>query len=272
MAITLNIEGIATSSFANDSGVLCTLYTIDESGEVLSLISNERSSVVMDAVRSDDIKNAVNTMIQKVNEHEAVYKGPEKAYYFARDGEVQTVTRRSMKGREVVSCIAPLIAKDGTCCTALEVSCHVESFLSTMMDGIAGTLLLFLMTVVSIVIISDEVIRLGTVYLRYRRMREEGVEWAEILMGRPLSFTINLAFSMDAAFAVVVAKDMLASSGMESTPILLGIPTFAITMGAAIGTLVLVWRSFRFSCLRFPRAASFPSMAKGRICTAPLSS
>ncbi len=240
LAITLHIEGIVASSFANDSGVLCTLYTVDENGEVLSLLSNERSSVVMDAARSDDIKTAVNTVIQKTNEYKTVYEGPEKAYYSARDGNVQTVVRRNNNGQELVSCIAPLIAKDGTCCTALEVSCHMESLLTTMVENILGTLLMFLMTATSIFIISDELVRSGSVYLRYKKMREEGVEWAEILMGRPLGFVVNLAFSMDAAFAVVIAKDMIANSGMESTPILLGVPTLAITTGAAIGTLIHV--------------------------------
>lgn len=245
--IAINLEGIVASSFANSAGVLCTIYTTAEDGEVYSLYSNERSTVVMDSVQSDEMKSAISKVIQAANEHEGAYKGPEKAYYFARSGKVQTVIRRNSRGQDVVSCIAPLIAKDGTCCTALEVSCHVESMLNTMMDNVLGVLLIFVMTVASIVIISDEAIRSGSVYLRYKKMREEGVEWAEILMGRPLCFVVSFAFSMDAAFAVVVAKDMLAKSGMESTPLMLGIPTLAITTGAAIGTLIHVVMCSRVS-------------------------
>ncbi|MDO4797883.1 MAG: hypothetical protein Q4A01_07675 [Coriobacteriales bacterium] len=236
--LTFNLEAIGASSFANGSGVLCTPYAVDEQGEVYSLTSTDRNSVVMDSVHSDEIRSAINTVIHAANKRGGVYGGLEKAYYFARYGEVQTVIRRNNNGQDVVSCIAPLIAKDGTCCTALEVSCHVESLLNTMMDSVLDILLMFLMTAVSIAILSDEAIRSGSVYLRYRKMREEGVEWAEILMGRPLCFAVSLAFSMDAAFAVVIAKDLIAQSGMESSPILLGIPTLAITMGGAIGTLI----------------------------------
>lgn len=236
--VAVNLEGIAMSSSANGSGVLCTLYVVAQNGEVYALDSSGRNNVVMDSVRNDDLKSAINNAIKDANSHEEANRGIEKAYFFARDGEVQTVIRKNNSGRDVVSCVVPLFAKDGTCCTALEVSCHVKSVLYTIMDRVLGTLLMFLMTAISISIIFEELIRSGSVCLRFKKMQKEGVEWAEILMGRPLCVAISFAFSMDAAFAVLIGKEMISNSGMDPTPFMLGIPAFAITAGAAIGTLI----------------------------------
>ncbi|MEE1158677.1 MAG: MFS transporter [Atopobiaceae bacterium] len=234
--IILNVEGILASSFANNNGVQCTLYTITEDGEIRYLFSNHRDSIVMGPARGDDIASAVSTVIVTANKHEG--EGLEKAYFFAHDGEVQSVTRRDKSGHDVLSCVAPLIAKDGTCCTAIEVSCHAESMLHSIVDNMLSILLVFLMATATIYVLSDEAIRSGSAFLRYRSLRDQGVEWAETLLGRPLCFVVNIAFGMDAAFAVVIAKEMLAGSGLDSTAFVWGVPALAITLGTTFGTII----------------------------------
>ena len=236
--IILNVEGVLASSFANSNGLQCTLYATTPGGEVRYLFSNHRDSIAMGLARGEEITSAVNTVVETANKHEGEGGGQEKAYYFAHDGKVQTATRRDKGGHDVVSCVAPLIAKDGTCCTAIEVSCHAESMIDSIKDNMLALLLMFSMVTATIYVLSDEIIRSGGAFLRYRELHKEGVEWAETLLGRPLNFVVNIAFGMDAAFAVVIAKDMLAGSGLDSTAFVWGIPALAITFGTTIGTVV----------------------------------
>lgn len=257
--ILLNVEGILASSFANGNGVQCALYTTTPNGEVRYLFTSQRDSILMGLARGDETTSAVNTVIEAANTHEGEGGGEEKAYYFAHDGEVQNVTRRDRSGHQVLSCVAPLIAKDGTCCTAIEVSCHAESLLHNIVDNMLTILLMFSMVTATIYVISDEAIRSGGAFLRYRELREQGVEWAETLLGRPLCFVTNIAFGMDTAFAVVIAKDMLAGSGLDSTAFVWGIPALAITLGTTIGTVV-----HALMCSRVPgRAFALPMVLLG---------
>ena len=244
-SIVMNVEGILASSFANNNGVQCTLYTTTDSGPVRYLFSNQRDSVVMGQARGEEISSAVHKVIDKVNEREG--PGDQKAYHFVHDGSIERVSRRDKSGHDVVSCVAPLIASDGTCCTAIEVSCHADTLLRSIMDNMLVILLMFSMVTASIYVISDEIIRSGQAFLRYRELHGQGVEWAETLLGRPLNFVLNIAFGMDAAFAVVIAKDMLAGSGLDSTTFVWGIPALAITLGTTLGTLAHALLSSRVS-------------------------
>lgn len=262
LAVLLNIESILTSSFANSNGVQCTIYTVTDDGEVRYLFSNdrERDSVVLGSLSDDEIDeitSSVNAVIEAANKHEG--EGSEKALRFAHDDGAQNIIRRNKAGQYVVSSFAPLFAKDGTCCTAIEVSCHAESLVYNILSNVLGILFVFLMTAVSICILSDEILRSGGVYLRYKRMQEDGVEWAEILLGRPLCFAINLAFTMDAAFAVIIAKDMLANSNLDSTAFVMCVPALAISMGSAVGTLL-----HAFMCSRVSgRSYALPTLLLG---------
>lgn len=258
-AILLNVEGILASSFANDNGVQCALYTTTPDGEVRYLFTSQRDSILLGLARGDEIASAVNTVVEAANEYEVEGGGEEKAYLFAHDGKVQSVTRRDKSGHEVLSCVAPLIAKDGTCCTAIEVSCHVESLLHSIVDNMTAILLMFSMVTATIYVISDEVIRSGAAFLRYRELQKQGVEWAETLLGRPLNFVVNIAFGMDTAFAVVIAKDMLAGSGLDSTAFVWGVPALAIALGTTIGTIVHALMCSRVS----GRAFALPMVLTG---------
>ena len=59
LTLILNVEGILASSFANNNGVQCTLYTATENGEVRYLFSNHRDSIVMGPARGEDIASAM---------------------------------------------------------------------------------------------------------------------------------------------------------------------------------------------------------------------
>jgi hypothetical protein len=115
------------------------------------------------------------------------------------------------------------------------------------------------MVVASVYIVFDELTRSGAAFLRYRELLADGKEWAENLLGRPVCFMLSLAFGMDSAFAVVIAKEMLAGGNLDSTAFVWGIPALAITVGTTIGTIIHAVMCSRVS----GRAFAMPMMLLG---------
>lgn len=247
MAVVYNVEGILASSFANSTGVQCSIYVLGDDGEVRYLFSNQRDSIALGEARGEEMASAVRNAINGANEHINTSYGHVKAYQFAHYGQVQIASYLDRGGREIVACVAPLIARDGTCITAIAVSCHLESLMESLLDNLWGYLLTFTMVAASVYIVFDELTRSGAAFLRYRELLADGKEWAENLLGRPVCFMLSLAFGMDSAFAVVIAKEMLAGGNLDSTAFVWGIPAFAIAMGTTVGSLVHV-----MLCTRMP--------------------
>ena len=241
--VILNVEGILASSFANTNGVQCSVYALDGEGTVRVLLDNQRDSIVVSQARGDELSSACRDVVQKVRGYEG--DGVKRAYRFAHEERARVAIRDDRGGHEVISCVAPLIARDGSCCCAIEVTCHAESLIKNILENMGGIVLLFAMIAASIYVVSDELLRSGSAYLRFRELQKEGVEWAETLLGRPLAFVVNLAYGMDAAFAVVIAKDMLAGSDIAKTSMVWGIPALAIAVGTTLGTLVHATMSSR---------------------------
>ena len=241
--VILNVEGILASSFANTNGVQCSVYALDGEDGVRVLLDNQRDSIVASQARGEGLASAVRDVVHKIRGYEG--DGASRAYRFAHEERAAVTVRDDRAGHQVISCVAPLIARDGSCCCAIEVTCHAESLFANVLTNMGGIVLLFAMIAASIYVVSDELLRSGSAYLRFRELQKEGVEWAETLLARPLAFVVNLAFGMDAAFAVVIAKDMLAGSDIAKTSMVWGIPALAIAVGTTLGTLVHATMSSR---------------------------
>ena len=232
------LEEFGTSSYKNGVGIQSALYGVSSDGSRAWLLSNsQRLSVSGLEVTDETVLNNVKDAIKDTASYASYNNVDDLAFAIAQKNPVHPSYRNSSDGY-LFTCYVPLTASDGNCRAVLEVSQHFESFWNGQLKQLLNTLLTFALIAIGLYYASDEVLKSGHAIVRFRELNRQGVEWAGALLTRPAIFLSTLATGIDAALAVVLARDMLSAQGVDSNALLWSVPALAITAGDLIGTLL----------------------------------
>ncbi|MDO4538449.1 MAG: MFS transporter [Coriobacteriales bacterium] len=230
------MESVLLSSFKSKMGVHCGFFSVSDSGEVQHLVTNQQLTLVGDPL--DDAVLA-EAMVDIVGEARSCKGDGVQRVRELMDKGMAKQVKHVYNGGNLAAVIAPIIATDGTCRVAVEVAFHYESFMQQKQYAFLFSLFSFAMVAVSIYILAKELIVYGWVYLRFWQERKRDTESAAPLMGRPMLFITRTATGMDAALAVIIAREMLKQQGMANDAFAWGLPAIALTLGATVGNLLV---------------------------------
>ncbi len=236
LSLYRSVVSTVQTSMRNGMGVQCTAYALSADDKDLLCVSTSKRNVVLGSKVSDEelLQTAFST-IEKANEGEE-FVGSYKVLEFIRENLTPLVSHLDTDSF-TTTCIVPLFTQDGTCRAVMEVSYRTESFLHVLSSRLMANLLSFIMLAVAIFVVTEELLCSGRIFVRYQLFREQHAAWASSLLARPLNFVLNIVYGMDAALAIVFARDMLEAQGMNSEMFVWGIPALAIALGTSFGTL-----------------------------------
>lgn len=229
-ALSHAAHGLMLTGEKSGIGVGCRIYVrTGEANEVRVLLSSKN-----DAVFGEEVGDgAMQSLVHKVYAAGAVVSGDELE--LTNDVDASTVSVTQREGREYASiALAPLLDSSGQCQAVVEVSSNMVSLLRQQALSILDTTLSFLLVAVGVYLLTEEELSTGKAVLRYRELKAQGVEWARVLLDRPLVFICGIASGMDVALAVVLVKGMFLAVGDKPDARLLAAPILAATLGPTL--------------------------------------